>query len=81
MPNEGPSLKVVWSLAGHPTVLSATRYYPLPKCSMVMAEDHALFWFRQRGVVIRAMEWSWGDVPRGIPKSRFIPVPVGRPCV
>jgi len=73
---EGPSLRVVWCDNTNPDVPLCSRYYPLPLCSQLMAEDHVLGWFRSRRCTIRSLEWAWGVVPRGLPKSRFIPVPM-----
>lgn len=71
-----PSVLVVWSDKVNPELLLAHRYYPLPRCSMVMAEDHLLKWYRDRRCMIVAMDWGWGEEPRLMPKSRLVPAPL-----
>jgi hypothetical protein len=73
MPPEGPSLLVTWFDNSRPAVEQQSRYFPLPKCSALMAEDHMLYWFRRAKCTIRGMQWQWGDIPRAIPKSRLLP--------
>ena len=71
-----PSVLVVWSDRANPTLLLAHRYYPLPRCSMTMAEDHLLKWYRDRRCRIYSMEWAWGVEPRLMPKARLVPCPL-----
>lgn len=75
MPAEGPSLRITWTF-NNGVVPMCSRYYPPSRVSMVQAEDAMLGWFRKRQLLILDFEWAWGDVPRGLPKSRIIPVPL-----
>lgn len=77
-PPEGPSLLVTWTFHDSDVPL-CSRYYPPAGCSMLRAEDNMLGWFRKKELAIVDFEWAWGFTPRGLPKSRIIPVPL-RSC-
>ncbi len=75
MNHEGPSLLVTWTFHDSDVPL-CSRYYPPKDCPMLRAECNMLGWFRKRNLSIIDFSWAWGFIPRGLPKSRIIPVSV-----
>lgn len=73
---EGPSVKV-FCVDRRSEATFALRFFPPSEWDDAQAEAWAAAWFDKRDADAVKFTWSWGPVPRRLPKSRMVPEPVG----